>query len=77
MFGGGAECSTARNPLAQFNKHTQEDRSLQRPGMQHQSSQQSMREEHRMNQMDQQVCASFGYASVCFVLTREHHINSV
>lgn len=59
MFGGGAECSTARNPLAQFNKHTQEDRSLQRPGMQHQSSQQSMREEHRMNQMDQQRMNQF------------------
>ena len=29
-FLGGAECSTAANPLAQFSKHTQDDKSLQR-----------------------------------------------
>ena len=29
-FLGGAECSTAANPLAQFVKHTQDDKSLQR-----------------------------------------------
>lgn len=29
-FMGGAECSTAANPLAQFSKHTQDDKSLQR-----------------------------------------------
>ncbi|RKF54812.1 Peroxisomal targeting signal receptor [Erysiphe neolycopersici] len=29
-FLGGAECSTASNPLTQFAKHTQDDRSLQR-----------------------------------------------
>jgi peroxin-5 len=29
-FLGGAECSTASNPLAQFAKHTQDDKSLQR-----------------------------------------------
>jgi hypothetical protein len=29
-FLGGAECSTGRNPLAQFTKHASEDRSLQR-----------------------------------------------
>ncbi|KAI1849263.1 hypothetical protein JX266_005224 [Neoarthrinium moseri] len=29
-FMGGAECSTAGNPLSQFAKHTQDDRSLQR-----------------------------------------------
>lgn len=29
-FLGGAECSTSRNPLAQFTKHVSEDKSLQR-----------------------------------------------
>lgn len=29
-FLGGPECSTAANPLAQFTKHTQDDKSLQR-----------------------------------------------
>ncbi|KAK7923966.1 Peroxisomal targeting signal receptor [Apiospora marii] len=30
FLGGGAECSTAGNPLSQFAKHTQDDKSLQR-----------------------------------------------
>lgn len=29
-FLGGAECSTASNPLSQFTKHVQDDHSLQR-----------------------------------------------
>lgn len=29
-FLGGAECSTAGNPLSQFTKHVQDDNSLQR-----------------------------------------------
>jgi peroxin-5 len=29
-FLGGAECSTAGNPLSQFAKHVQDDKSLQR-----------------------------------------------
>lgn len=29
-FLGGAECSTARNPLTQFTKHVQNDNTLQR-----------------------------------------------
>ena len=29
-FLGGAECSTAGNPLSQFTKHIQDDKSLQR-----------------------------------------------
>lgn len=32
-FMGGAECSTAGNPLSQLAKHTQDDRSLQRDRM--------------------------------------------
>jgi peroxin-5 len=28
-FLGGAECSTAGNPLSQFTKHVQDDKSLQ------------------------------------------------
>lgn len=41
FLSGGAECSTAGNPLSQFTKHVQDDKSLQRdrlvgsgPGMQ-------------------------------------------
>lgn len=29
-FMGGAECSTSGNPLSQFTKHVQDDKSLQR-----------------------------------------------
>lgn len=29
-FLGGPECSTAANPLSQFTKHVQDDKSLQR-----------------------------------------------
>jgi len=29
-FLGGAECSTGRNPLAQFTKHVSKDKSLER-----------------------------------------------
>lgn len=32
-FMGGAECSTGRNPLAQFTKHVSSDKSLQRDRM--------------------------------------------
>jgi peroxin-5 len=51
-FLGGAECSTAGNPLSQFTKHTQDDKSLQRdrlvgrgPG----GSMQGMRSTNGMN----------------------------
>lgn len=30
FLGGGAECSTAGNPLSQFQKHVQDDKQLQR-----------------------------------------------
>ncbi|CDR44564.1 CYFA0S15e00100g1_1 [Cyberlindnera fabianii] len=56
---GGAECSTSRNPLAQFTKHAGEDRSLQRPGFSNQSQQHGLREEHHMNQRDQQHMNQF------------------
>lgn len=43
-FLGGAECSTGANPLSQFTKHVQDDKSLQRdrlvgrgPGGMHES----------------------------------------
>ncbi|CCH46673.1 Peroxisomal targeting signal receptor [Wickerhamomyces ciferrii] len=57
---GGAECSTSRNPLSQFTKHTNEDRSLQRPGI-HQgiNGPGAIREETRMNQQDQQRMNQF------------------
>ena len=58
-FLSGPECSTASNPLSQFTKHVQEDKSLQRdrlmglpPGAQFES----MRTQRPMGQQDQ-VCA--------------------
>lgn len=33
FMGGGAECSTAGNPLSQMKSHMQDDRSLQRDRM--------------------------------------------
>jgi peroxin-5 len=57
-FLGGAECSTAGNPLTQFTKHVQDDKSLQRdrlvgrgPGMQ-----EGMRSRGMMGGQDQ-VCS--------------------
>lgn len=54
-FLGGAECSTAGNPLSQFTKHVQDDKSLQRdrlvgrgPGMQ-----EGMRSQNMMGGQDQ------------------------
>jgi len=54
-FLGGAECSTAGNPLTQFTKHVQDDKSLQRdrlvgrgPGMQ-----EGMRSRGMMGAQDQ------------------------
>ena len=55
-FLGGAECSTAGNPLTQFTKHVQDDKSLQRdrlvgrgPG----GMQESMRSAGMMGGQDQ------------------------
>lgn len=63
LFGGGAECSTSRNPLSQFTKHTNEDRSLQRPGLnQHINGPGAIREETRMNEHDQQVSIQLGFS---------------
>lgn len=33
FMGGGAECSSAGNPLSQFQKHVQDDKTLQRDRM--------------------------------------------
>ena len=33
FLSGGPECSTGRNPLAQFTKHVSDDKSLQRDRM--------------------------------------------
>ncbi len=59
-FLGGAECSTAGNPLTQFTKHVQDDKSLQRdrmvgrgPGMQ-----EGMRSQGMMGGPDQVNAAS-------------------
>ncbi|KAJ5511112.1 Peroxisomal targeting signal 1 receptor [Penicillium expansum] len=56
-FLGGAECSTAGNPLSQFTKHVQDDKSLQRdrlvgrgPGMQ-----EGMRSHNMMGGQDQMM----------------------
>jgi peroxin-5 len=61
-FLGGAECSTAGNPLSQFTKHVQDDKSLQRdrlvgrgPG-----SMQGMRSNGGLNMSGSQDSVSFG-----------------
>lgn len=63
-FLGGAECSTAGNPLSQFTKHVQDDKSLQRdrlvgrgPG----PSMQGMRSTGGMNMSGSQDNVSLGY----------------
>ncbi|KAH3683381.1 hypothetical protein WICPIJ_005653 [Wickerhamomyces pijperi] len=55
LFGGGSECSTGSNPLAQFNKHSQQDRTLQhaQPGSSAQHQQMNIRSEMAMNAQDQ------------------------
>ena len=59
-FLGGPECSTAGNPLTQFTKHVQDDKSLQRdrllsrgrtPGDQYEG----IRSQHNLGQKDK-VC---------------------
>lgn len=48
-FLGGAECSTGANPLSQFTKHVQDDKSLQRDrlvGRGGSGMQESMRTQH-------------------------------
>lgn len=78
LFGGGGECSTARNPLAQFTKHTGEDRSLQRPSFTQQFQNQHMREEVRMNQNDQQKMNQFFNKQDNFNFKPIHHeLNSI
>ncbi|KAH3674496.1 hypothetical protein WICMUC_003334 [Wickerhamomyces mucosus] len=52
---GGAECSTASNPLSQFTKHASEDRTLQhRNNVQGIRGQMNVRDEIAMNQQDQE-----------------------
>jgi peroxin-5 len=77
-FLGGAECSTAGNPLSQFTKHVQDDKSLQRdrlvgrgPG----GSMQGMRSTNGMNMNGSQdnVCpilsmGFFGILAPCLRL---------
>lgn len=59
-FLGGAECSTAGNPLSQFTKHVQDDKSLQRdrlvgrPG----AGMQGMRSTGMNGSQDNVSCAS-------------------
>lgn len=62
-FLGGAECSTAGNPLSQFTKHVQDDKSLQRdrlvgrgPG----PTLQGMRSSGGMNMSGSQDNVSYG-----------------
>lgn len=66
-FLGGAECSTAGNPLSQFTKHVQDDKSLQRdrlvgrgPG----PSMQGMRSTGGMNMSGSQDNVSLDYGVV-------------
>ncbi|CDK29457.1 unnamed protein product [Kuraishia capsulata CBS 1993] len=61
LLGGGSECSTGANPLAHFNKHAQEDTSLQQslrnqPGQQRRMM---LREENQMSMSEKQHMESF------------------
>ena len=54
-FLGGAECSTAGNPLSQFTKHVQDDKSLQRDRLANQPPvgvQESFRSAQRVQNQD-------------------------
>jgi hypothetical protein len=53
-FLGGAECSTAGNPLSQFTKHVQDDKSLQRDRLvgRHAGSMQGMRSTNGMGSQE-------------------------
>lgn len=62
FVGGGAECSVNGNAVSQFNKHTQQDRSLQRqtanqPGFL--PGTQGFKNENMMNQRDRQNLEQF------------------
>ena len=55
-FLSGPECSTAGNPLTQFTKHVQEDKTLQRDrlvGLPTGAQYESMRTQRPMGQQDQ------------------------
>lgn len=58
-FLGGAECSTAGNPLSQFTKHVQDDKSLQRDRLVGQGSgslQESFRSQANGSSQDEVSC---------------------
>lgn len=61
FVGGGADCSTGGNAVSQFNKHTQQDRSLQRqtatPGQFADNS--GFKHDNMMNQADRQNMNQF------------------
>lgn len=60
FMNSGAECSTSRNPLAQFTKHTGEDRSLQRDRFTGSANPQAMRSGNQpMNAADKQMMDRF------------------
>ena len=67
-FLGGAECSTAGNPLTQFTKHTQDDKSLQRDrlvGRGPPGHFESMRSQIPMGQHDKVSDAIYEYLISC------------
>lgn len=61
LFGGGSDCSSSSNPLSQFSKHSQQDRTLQH--QQHQSlnahQQTNVRSNMAMNAQDQGQMSRF------------------
>lgn len=60
FVGGGAECSVNGNVISQFNKHTQQDRSLQRQVANQQGVQnQGFKQDNLMNVRDRQGMDQF------------------
>lgn len=63
-FLGGAECSTTGNPLSQFTKHVQDDKSLQRDrlvGGESARQFESIRNQRPIGQHDKASTISYSY----------------
>lgn len=72
LGGGDASCSTGVNPLSQFSKHVQDDKSLQRDRMVGQgpgSIQDGFRSAAINGPQGNEVCACFGegHGITCFL----------
>lgn len=78
FVGGGADCSVNNNAISQFNKHTQQDRSLQRQTGQPQFlNQNGFKSEGAMNQADRQNLDNFMNNSTFQFQPLQHELNRI